>query len=301
MPLHTYLHSTSMLTGVVGAYFLSTFSVQAADAAVKAPYAPPPPFPAVDGVNWKGELFGGVLHEDGFGGVKGAVTIPLATRYGLQLDGIAGGATGDFFGQVGAHLFWRDPAVGLLGLYASYTHLDRIGGVHASHFAVEGEYYNGPWTLQGIVGIESGSNKTALISPTVFETYDIKTRFFDQINLHYYYNENARVTVGHRYLGGKHALALGGEWAIPLAPRNMASFSLEGRIGEDDYKGVWAGLKVYFGQRDKPLIARHRQDDPTIWMGIPTILNSLKKSPNAVCPPGEIFDPEFGACVPDIT
>jgi hypothetical protein len=287
-----------MLSSVVGATFIAVMTAQAADVPVKAPYSLPAPLPAVDGVNWKAEAFGGVLHDDGFGGVKGAVTIPLATRYGLQLDGIAGGATGDFFGQVGAHLFWRDPAVGLLGLYASYTHLDRIGGVHASHIAVEGEIYNGPWTLQGILGVESGNNKTALISPTVLETYDIKTRFFDQINLHYYYTENARLTVGHRYLGGKHALALGGEWAIPLAARTQGSFFVEGRIGENDYKGVWAGLKVYFGQRDKPLIARHRQDDPTIWMGIPTILNSRSTSPNAVCPPGEVFDPEFGCGFP---
>lgn len=295
MPLHQFLRSTTMLSGVVGASFIAVMTAQAADSPVKAP-APPPPLPAVDGINWKAEAFGGSTHKDGFGGVKGAVTVPLSTQYGFQLDGIAGGVDGDFFGQVGAHLFWRDPNVGLLGVYTSFTHLDRVGGVNAGHAAIEFERYYGQWTLQGIVGVEGGNKSSAIVGPFI-ETYDVKTRFFDQLNLHYYYVDNARVTIGHRYLGGKHALALGGEWAIPLAPRTMGAFTLEGRLGENDYKGVWAGLKVYFGQRDKPLIARHRQDDPNIWMGIPTILNSLKTSPNNVCPPGEVFDPEFGCVV----
>ncbi|MCC6946508.1 MAG: hypothetical protein IT539_01960 [Bradyrhizobiaceae bacterium] len=300
MPLQRFLRSTTMLSTVVGASFLSVIAVQAADAPVKAPL-PPQPLPAVDGINWKGEAFGGVFDDDGFGGIKGAVTIPLSTQYGFQLDGILGGVRGDLFGQVAGHWFWRDPNVGLLGLYASYTHLDDIGGVHAAHAGVEFERYHGPWTLQGVLGVEGGNSKSALIGPLI-HSYDVKTRFFDQINLHYYYTDNARLTIGHRYLGGKHALALGGEWAIPLAPRTLGAFSLEGRIGEDNYTGVWAGLKVYFGQQDKPLIARHRQDDPNIWLNIPTILNSKKieTAPGGEppCLPGEIFDPEFGCIFP---
>jgi hypothetical protein len=263
-----------MLSSVVGASFITVLTAQAADVPVVTKAPTTAPLPAVDGINYKAELFGGAFDSRGFGGVKGSVTMPLAPRYGFQLDGIAGSLHSDFFGQAAAHLFWRDPAVGLLGLYASYTRWDRFGGVHAHHVAVEGEYYNGPWTLQGILGAEGGGTTSAFINPLTIETYDVKSRFFDQINLHYYYQQNARVTVGHRYLGGKHALALGGEWAIPLAPRAMGAFTLEGRIGENDYKGVWAGLKIYYGQHDKPLIARHRQDDPNIWMMIPAILNS---------------------------
>ena len=45
----------------------------------------------------------------------------------------------------------------------------------------------------------------------------------------------------------------------------LASAFVEGRFGEDDFHGVWGGLKVYFGPTDKPLIARHRQEDPPSW------------------------------------
>ena len=33
----------------------------------------------------------------------------------------------------------------------------------------------------------------------------------------------------------------------------MASLFAEGRIGEDDYHGVWGGVRFYFGQNDKTL------------------------------------------------
>ena len=54
----------------------------------------------------------------------------------------------------------------------------------------------------------------------------------------------------------------------------MASAFVEGRIGEGDFHGVWGGLRVYFGQKDKPLIDRHRQDDPTVW-GVDSLFSSI--------------------------
>jgi len=47
----------------------------------------------------------------------------------------------------------------------------------------------------------------------------------------------------------------------------MTSLFAEGRFGEGDFHGVWAGLRFYFGQKDKSLIRRHREDDPTDWGG----------------------------------
>ena len=40
----------------------------------------------------------------------------------------------------------------------------------------------------------------------------------------------------------------------------MASIFVEGRAGEDDFKSIWAGLRVYFGTKDKSSIRRHRED-----------------------------------------
>ncbi len=40
--------------------------------------------------------------------------------------------------------------------------------------------------------------------------------------------------------------------------------------------GIWGGVKVYVGANDKPLIARHRRDDPPVWLNdtISTLGNS---------------------------
>jgi hypothetical protein len=37
---------------------------------------------------------------------------------------------------------------------------------------------------------------------------------------------------------------------------------VSGWIGERADNGVFAGLRIYFGERDKTPIDRHRQDDP---------------------------------------
>jgi hypothetical protein len=44
----------------------------------------------------------------------------------------------------------------------------------------------------------------------------------------------------------------------------MASLFTEGWIGEHGNNAVLAGLRVYFGQHDKSLIDRHRQDEATV-------------------------------------
>jgi hypothetical protein len=43
-----------------------------------------------------------------------------------------------------------------------------------------------------------------------------------------------------------------------------ASFTLEGRLGEDGFSSATAGFNLYFGGEDKSLIRRHREDDPRL-------------------------------------
>ena len=45
----------------------------------------------------------------------------------------------------------------------------------------------------------------------------------------------------------------------------MATAFAEARIGEGDFQGVWGGLRFYFGNKDKTLMKRHREDDPVNW------------------------------------
>lgn len=138
--------------------------------------------------------------------------------------------------------------------------------------AVEGERYWGPFTLQGVAGVEFGnsrSNAVTTVGPVVTSTvvngFNIPTRFFDEINLRYYFTENGNVYAGHRYLGGENALALGAEVAQPLGHGVMASLFAEANFGEGNYHGAWGGLKFYFGLDDKTLKDRHRREDPNNW------------------------------------
>jgi hypothetical protein len=257
-----------MLISIVGATYLS---LRASEAAEPLAYAPGRGYAAVDGVNGKVGGLGGTFGGHPIYAGKGSLTIPLDGAFGMQIDGIAGSWDDRAFGAVGGHLFWRNPAQALIGIYANHTRWDRFGGVHVSQVAAEAEYYLGRFTLQGLAGVEFGNRvlgpaTTVALGAGVAGNFgtiiDIKTRFFDKVNLAYYFTDNWKSFVGHRYLGGKHSLALGTEYGWALGGGRLASAFVEGRIGGRDNSGVWGGLKLYLGRVDKPLIARHRQDDP---------------------------------------
>jgi hypothetical protein len=204
-------------------------------------------------------------------GSQATLSIPLAGMYGFQLDSFAGGYDGRFVGALGGHLFWRNPVQGMLGLYGAATYWDSFGGVTAGHIAGEGEAYWGRYTLQGIAGVEFGSSF-------------VRTRFFDKINVNYYFTDDFKGFVGHRYIGGKNALALGAEYGFRSGGAVMPSLFVEARIGERNFNGVWGGLKFYFGHKDKSLIARNREDDPINWTP-ETIFSIINDDPGPPPPP----------------
>jgi hypothetical protein len=264
-------------------------------------------------------VLGGSLNRRTLYGSRAAISAPLAGQWGLQVDLAAGSLESRAFGSIAPHLFWRNPSQGLIGVYASHTHWDQFGGVHVTQVAGEAEGYFGRFTVQGIAGVEFGNSVTNIaqagfvIQPAggifgaagVFNTntflqgFDVKTRFFDQINLKYYVTDNVAGYIGHRYLGGKNALALGGEAAVPLGKGLMGSAFVEARFGETQFQGVWGGLKFYLGQKDKTLIRRHREDDPNVWDTLHSILNNYNSSGSSTstlfCGPGRDLQPN-GTC-----
>jgi len=305
---------------VIGAFLLSGTAWAGDGAALLSPAPLASTMPAVDGVNAKVDGFGGTLANRSIAGAQGAVTVPLAAPLGLQVDGAAGSFGGEGFGSVAAHAFWRNPGQGLLGVYTSHTWWDHYGGLYIGQVAGEGEVYFGRFTLQGIAGVEFGNSASYTVSsgsvtqpgPIQFplgnytpgvitnsaatDAYSVRTRFFDEINLKYYVTDNFNAYVGHRYLGGKNALALGSEYAFGLGHGVMASAFVEGRAGEGNFNGVWGGLRFYFGGHDKPLVARHRQDDPNVWgpdslFGITNSQSgSGSGSSSTFCNSGDFFD-----------
>jgi hypothetical protein len=283
MRMRRTLLSTTILSGVVGASLcVATWTASAADLSTSYFKAPTAPLydPAVDAFNTKVEAFGGSMGGRSVYGGQGSLTVPLEGQYGAQVDGGVGGLDGSAFGQVAGHLFWRNPSQALFGIYGNFTSWDRFGGVNVGQVAAEGEYYYGRFTLQGIMGVEFGNSVSSTSSSgfvagipngfvtttsTATQTFNIQTRFFDQINLKYYLNDYADGYVGHRYLGGKNAAAFGGEVAFPVSRGVLGSAFVEARVGESDFHGIWGGIKLYFGPDDKPLIARHRREDPNNW------------------------------------
>ncbi len=295
MRLRQRLLTTTVLAGIAVGVCSVPHAARAADLNLTPLYARTPwAAPAVDGFNAKWEGLGGQLDHKTLYGSRGSMSIPLGRQWGLQVDGSGGSLQQRGFASVGGHLFTRNPSQGLLGIYSSYTRWNKFGGVHATHVAGEGELYAGRWTLQGIAGVEFGNSAsniasaTAVLPPgvgvpgviitdTLVQSYDVKTRFMDQVNLKYYFTDNWDGYVGHRYLAGKNALALGSEAGVRLGTVMGTAF-VEGRVGDKSFEGVWGGLKLYFGQKDKTLIRRHREDDPPIWDTLFSIVGNFNQS-----------------------
>jgi hypothetical protein len=227
---------------------------------------PPQPLPAVDGINGKITGFGGGAdHTRGFYGANGSLAFPLVQQWGVQLDGAIGSLDGSGFSRGAGHLFWRDPSVGLVGAYGSYGHWNGVGalsipriGVDIGRFAAEGEYYWNRWTFRGLAGYET----VRLNTPAGLAGLSVPNRFFDTISASYYVTDNFKLSIGHLYTFGRHGLSLGSEYGFALGGGRMASLFAAARFAEGGDNLAVAGLRFYFGQRDKTLIDRHRQDDP---------------------------------------
>ena len=155
-------------------------AVVAADVAFKLQISEPAQtLPAVDGFNAKVSGFGGAAKGNGFYGAVGSITMPLGFRYGLQIDGAVATGHTDALGNVtvagtAAHLFWRDPARGLFGLYGHYLHSDALSGVNVYAGAAEAAHYRGRFALEVVAGVQGGE-----LDLGAFGSIHIDPRFFD--------------------------------------------------------------------------------------------------------------------------
>ena len=270
--------------------------------------------PAVSAINARIEGAFGSNDGDGFGHVAGAITLPIGERFGFQVDGLIrfGNDQTDIGGA--AHLFWRDPDKGLVGLYASYMQFNRDNpdifvakafGVDSSvaRVGLEAEAYFGDFSIIGVAGwqqsdIGEGKGTSKETNP------------FADIDFAYYATDDLRLTAGYRYDGFDSFGVVGAEYKFA----SSASAKIEGQFGEDTSR-VWAGLTFHIGGNDpnKSLKGRQREDDPTIWMtrqfapvlkikdggggGAGCALATRRSSPLiAVCPPGVTPPTSFSDC-----
>lgn len=210
--------------------------------------------PAVSAPNGKIAVYGGSDDDDGLVYGSAAYSMPLGHSFGLQVDGLVGhsGNIDETVLQGAAHLFWRDPGKGLLGLYGSALNADsaemyRIGG--------EGHLYLNRITLEGLAGWdEASSDDGVFLSGTVSYYMNDNTRLFGGAR-HSDWRDGTIQGVGTvGFVGLEHQTRWGDD-------RRAYSIFGEARFGEDDHTAAWGGIRIYFGQ-NKSLMRRHREDDP---------------------------------------
>jgi hypothetical protein len=247
--------------------------------------------PAVSAINGKLATEGGAVgsggDSSGVGLVTGSLTTPLGHAFGLQVDGTAGTAFNDFFGGGAAHLFWRDPAIGLFGPVATMA---AGSGIRLGWYGAEAELYAGLLTFGAWVGYHDA----------------VSDRFGFAANSGYY---GGRVTV---YPIPDLALSLSAgsefnrvtgtatlEFQPDLFARRNVAFYVNGAVGENASYGVTAGLRIYFGP-DKPLIRRHREDDPVqdeVSAQIATLFGAYGQEFQAISAQANQLHEQFGAAL----
>ena len=190
---------------------------------------------AVDGINGSLSLTGGSLGGavDGLLVASVSAPVPYLASLGFQFDFASGrydGVTGSVARAAAGHLFWRNPAVGMLGIFSDYG---KLNSLHFGRLGIEGALYHGPWTIDGMLGMEFGQN--------------VLTRFVDEIDISYNFNKNFKASVGHRITARGHMGNIGFEKQFAAYENVAWSIFGTAEAGEDDFSQAFLGVKASFG------------------------------------------------------
>ncbi len=210
--------------------------------------------PAVSGINGKLEVSGGFLRTPGttigHARVNGSLSIPVTERFGLQGD-LAAFNTPTGVGFAGAvHAFTRDPSMYLLGITGAAV---RVPGGTLVGIGPEAELYMGQFTIEAWGGYARLDYNDAALTDL--------SGGFAMVDFAYYITDDFRMSLGGSHVLGNNQLRLATEYQVTNFDIPF-SVTGEGRFSQDGSIVATVGLKHYFGDPDKSLIERHRQDDP---------------------------------------
>ena len=226
---------------------------------------------AVDGFNF--------VKSKSVGTIEGAGTylsmytfstaLPYFSSFAIQGDiasGRYGGTRADKNAAAALHICWRDPSVGMVGLYGDWGYLSPI---HSGRLGVETAYYNGQRTFEGLFATEFGQN--------------VYTKFVDEIDISYYLDDITKVSVGHRLTARGNAFNIGFEKDIGESFGSQLSFFSEVEMGDDDNYQAFAGIRASKGSAGaKTLMARDRSN--IVRIRIPRNLASVTQCADLVTP-----------------
>ena len=234
-----------LLTGTIAAGMYGSVSL-AADVETNTA------LPAVSAPNGKVEIGGGWADIDDLSSDEifrggAAFSFPVGDMFGIQADLTALDAFGETAIGGAVHAFTRDPNSYLLGVYGGYVD---AGPANIWYVGPEAELYLDNISIEAVGGVMDISNGGG-------------TEFYAMGNVALYATDNLRLSLGASTVAGFESANAGLEWFMGDTGL-PASVTLDGRIGEDGFSSVMAGLSLYFGGEDKSLIRRHREDDPRI-------------------------------------
>jgi hypothetical protein len=221
---------------------------------------------AVSDINLKLSGFGGLgnagASAEGFYGLAGSISMPIEHSIGFQVDAAVAGDPGDYFYDLGAHLFWRDPGTGLLGVYAgmarsvSPEHHQRI-----DHFGVEAERYLANMTYSAALGYEHGNNISGL---------------YGNLKLDYFLTSNFMTSGGLTYEAGKLFYSSRAEYQLRTDHELGLSFFGSSDWHSSDIYQVMGGVRLTLGE---PMTLRDRQrhQDPASYLNADRIGTELSE------------------------
>ncbi len=205
---------------------------------------------AVSELNGKLSYSTGSMESDEGHNVAGSFSLPFLENWGFQADGLYTNVSERDFSGAGAHLFRRDPDLGLLGVTAGFVRSDVLDSGWAG---LEAEHYLGKLTLTlgaGVANIDYDGSEP-FIDASV-------TDFYAAMGLRYYLWDDLMLSSSYTHVFDNELVQAELEYQTSID--GLALFA-ELAAGEHDYDHALFGLRFYFG-KSKSLKGRHRRDDP---------------------------------------
>lgn len=222
---------------------------------------------AVDGINGSVGFLGGSLDgaANGMALLSLSAPIPYFSSFGIQGDlafGSYDGVDANSSAAAALHLFWRNPGVGMLGVYGDWGYLSPV---HSGRLGIEAAHYSGQWTIEGLFALEFGQN--------------VYTKFVDEIDVSYYVDDNTKLSFGHRFTARGNVVNIGFEKQFGEMTGSAWSLFGEAEAGEDDFYQVFAGIRASFGTGGaRTMIERDRSSG--VRVRIPRNLASITQCAN---------------------
>ncbi|GEM_PF-1933780 len=197
------------------------------------------------------------------GGFLPSVAVPVGDALTLQLDGMIASHLGDTVTAVGGRIAARPSENVSIGIYGSYANFDGPD-YGAGNGAVDLETYRigaeatlnfDRVVISAVAGQEHTERQTVIAGTipgfTIIDSYGYGSSFFSMADIDFYPTDNIGLSVGHRYIGRRHAAAVAAESSF--GPSSAFSVFAEGRIGSEGYTAGWAGIRIRFGHQGAPL------------------------------------------------